>query len=394
MIIQGRIINPERLVNVIVDGATISGVNPVDRRTSYDFGGPDYYVCSGFFDPQVNGYGGVDFNGKDLNPERLRHAAVSLASSGVTRFLPTLITASYERTVRQLKMLAQAIEKDPVFERLCLGIHLEGPYISPEDGPRGAHPRDFVRFPSWDEVEQFQEACGGSIRLITLAPEIEGAIPFVEQCVKNGIVIGIGHTNAPEEVIESAFRAGARISCHLGNGAHAVLPRHRNPIQKQLSMDGLMASIIVDGIHLPDYVVKNIIRAKGADRVLLTTDSMAGAAAPAGRYTLGDLEVEVREDDRSARLPGTPYLAGSTLTMNQAVNNVMRFTEVDLASAVQMAVQNGTKLFPDLGSQIVPGAPANLLLFEYVGKKVVVHSTWIHGEEMSGSWEGVRCKGS
>ena len=121
---------------------------------------------------------------------------------------------------------------------------------------------------------------GDRIRLITLAPEIEGAIPFVEQCVKNGIVIGIGHTNAPEEVIESAFRAGARISCHLGNGAHAVLPRHRNPIQKQLSMDGLMASIIVDGIHLPDYVVKNIIRAKGADRVLLTTDSMAGAARP------------------------------------------------------------------------------------------------------------------
>jgi len=229
--------------------------------------------------------------------------------------------------------------------------------------------------------------------LITLAPEIDGAIPFVEQCVEKGIAIGIGHTNAPEEILEQAFRAGARISCHLGNGAHAVLPRHRNPIQKQLSMDGLMASIIVDGIHLPDYVVKNFVRAKGVDRVLLTTDSMAGAAAPAGRYTLGGLEVEVREDDRSARLPGTPYLAGSTLTMNQAVNNVIQFAEVDLAAAVQMAALNGAKLFPDLGSQIVPGVPANLLLFEYVGKKVVVHSTWVHGEEMSGTWEGVRCKG-
>jgi N-acetylglucosamine-6-phosphate deacetylase len=386
-------VHPERLVNVIVDGATISEVHPVDKGTSYDFGGPDDYLCSGFFDPQVNGYGGVDFNGMNLNPERLHQAAIALASSGVTRFLPTLITASRERTIRQLKILAQAIERDPVFERMCLGLHLEGPYISPEDGPRGAHSREFVRLPNWDEVEQFQEACGDRIRLMTLAPEIDGAIPFVEQCVKKGIVVGIGHTNAAAEILEDALRAGARISCHLGNGAHAVLPRHQNPIQKQLSMDGLMASIIVDGIHLPDYVVKNFVRAKGVDRVLLTTDSMAGAAAPAGRYTLGDLEVEVREDDRSARLPGTPYLAGSALTMNQAINHVIRFAEVDLASAVQMAVQNGAKLFPDLGSQIVPGAPANLLLFEYVGKKVVIHSTWVHGEEMSETWEGVRCKG-
>ena len=394
MIIQGKMVDPDRLVNVIVDGPTISGVNPVERGVPYEFGGPGYYVCNGFFDPQVNGYGGVDFNGQDVNPGRLHQATVSLASSGVTRFLPTLITASRERTIRQLKFLAQAIEKDPVFERMCLGLHLEGPYISPEDGPRGAHSREFVRSPNWDEVEQFQEACGGRIRLITLAPETDRAIPFVEQCVKKGIVVGIGHTNAPAEILEDAFRAGARISCHLGNGAHAVLPRHQNPIQKQLSMDGLMASIIVDGIHLPDYVVKNFVRAKGADRVLLTTDSMAGAAAPAGRYTLGDLEVEVREDDRSARLPGTPYLAGSTLTMNQAVNNVIQFAEVGLASAVQMAVQNGAMLFPDLGIQIVPGAPANLLLFECVGKKVVVHSTWVHGEEMSETWEGVRCKGS
>ena len=386
-------VHPERLVNVIVDGATISEVHPVDKGTSHDFGDPDYYLCSGFFDPQVNGYGGVDFNGMNLNPERLHQAAISLASSGVTRFLPTLITASRERTIRQLKILAQAMERDPVFERMCLGVHLEGPYISPEDGPRGAHPREFVRLPNWDEVEQFQEACGDRIRLMTLAPEIDGAIPFVEQCVKKGIVVGIGHTNAAAEILEDALRAGARISCHLGNGAHAVLPRHQNPIQKQLSMDGLMASIIVDGIHLPDYVVKNFVRAKGVDRVLLTTDSMAGAAAPAGRYTLGDLEVEVREDDRSARLPGTPYLAGSALTMNQAVNHVIRFAGVDLASAVQMAVQNGARLFPDLGSQIVPGAPANLLLFEYVRKKVVIHSTWVHGEEMSETWEGVRCKG-
>lgn len=393
MIIQGKMVDSEHLVNVVVDGGTISAVKPVDRGTPCGFGGPDYYVCSGFFDPQVNGYGGVDFNGRDLNPEQLHRAAFSLASSGVTRFLPTLITASLERMIRQLSILAEGIEKDQMFQDLCLGIHLEGPYISPEDGPRGVHPREFVRPPSWDEMERFQEACEGRIRMITLAPEVEGAIGFLERCVKEGIVVGIGHTNASEEILERAFQAGARISCHLGNGTHAVLPRHRNPIQKQLSMDGLLASIIVDGIHLPEYVVKNFIRAKGIDRILLTTDAMAGASAPPGRYTLGDLEVEVREDDRSTRLRGTSCLAGSTLTMDRAISQAIQFAEVHLASAIQMAVHNGAKLFPDLGNRLVPGAPANLLLFEYVKKRVVIHSVWIRGEKISETWEGIRCYG-
>jgi N-acetylglucosamine-6-phosphate deacetylase len=242
-------------------------------------------------------------------------------------------------------------------------------------------------------VQAFQEACDGRIRLITLAPEMEGAIPFIERVAEAGIVIGIGHTDASEKIIDEAWQAGARISCHLGNGARAVLPRHQNPIQKQLAMDGLMASIIVDGIHLPDYVVKNMVRAKGVDRILLTTDSMAGAGAPPGRYTLGDLEVEVRPEDRSARLPGTPYLAGSTLTMDRAINNVIRFAGVDLSSTLQMAFQNGAALFPELGTGIVPGSPADLVLFKEVRGKVVIQTTWIKGEEISDHWEGLACRG-
>jgi len=142
-----------------------------------------------------------------------------------------------------------------------------------------------------------------------------------------------------------------------------------------------MASIIVDGIHLPGGVVKDYIRVKGTDRVLLTTDSMAGAAAPAGRYTLGDLEVDVSPDDRTARLLGTSRLAGSTLTMDQAITNVIQFAGVDLGAAVQMAAWNGIKLFPELGVGLVPGSPANLVLFEY-GEKVTVKETWIQGEKI------------
>jgi N-acetylglucosamine-6-phosphate deacetylase len=381
MIIQGKVPETDQTVNVVVEKGVVSNVEPISEKPSHGSQGPCPYLCRGFFDPQVNGFAGVDFNGKDLTPEGLRGAVRSLASFGVTRFLPTLITASQDRIARQLEILSNALEEDLLFRRMCPGIHLEGPYISPEDGPRGAHPRQFVRLPEWEEIERFQEVCNGRIRCITLAPELDGSIPFIERAVEKGMVVGIGHTNASEEILEDAFRAGARLSCHLGNGAHAALPRHRNPIQKQLAMDGLMASIIVDGIHLPDYVVKNFVRAKGPGRVLLTTDSMAGAGAPAGRYTLGDLEVEVNPDDRSARLRGTPYLAGSTLTMNRAVSNVVRFTNIDLQAAIQMASRNGGKLFPEAGGEIIPGCPADLVLFEW-GEELVVKSTWVHGEKI------------
>ena len=383
MIIRGKFPGTAQVLDIFIKGEKIHGIAPGDHENRCDAGGDEFFLCRGFFDPQVNGYGGIDFNGKDLTPEKLHFAAPSLASAGVTGFFPTLTTASHERIVANLKILARAVEQDPSLRNMCRGIHLEGPYLSPEEGFRGAHPREFVRPPDWEEVERFQEACGGRIRLITLAPEMEGALPFIERAVARGTVVGIAHTNASEETLEDAFRAGARLSCHLGNGAHASLPRHRNPIQKQLSMDGLMASIIADGVHLPDYVVKNFIRAKGIDRILLTTDGMAGAGAPVGRYTLGDLEVEVSSDGRFARLPGTPYLAGSTLTMERAVTNVMKFAGVPLSSAVAMASENSGKLFPDAQGEIRGGSPANLVLFEHK-EEVVIQATWIHGEKV---WE-------
>jgi N-acetylglucosamine-6-phosphate deacetylase len=383
VILQGRIPGSEAVFDVFLEGEVISRVEPHSLAIRAHSGEPDLYVFPGFFDPQVNGFAGVDFNGNDLTLEGLHQAAVRLAASGVTSFLPTLTTAPFEKTFARLKMLSKAFEKDPIFQKMAVGIHLEGPYISPEEGFRGAHPHEFIRPPRWEELEKFQEAGNGHIRCLTLAPELEGAIPFIERAAKNGIVVGLGHTNASEEILEEAFRAGAKLSCHLGNGAHALLPRHRNPIQKQLSIDGLMASIIVDGIHLPDYVVRNFIRAKGIERILLTTDSMAGAGAPPGRYTIGDLEVEVGKEDHAARLPGTPYLAGSTLTMDQAVNNVMRFAGLPLSQALQLAGKNGGNLFPEVRKNISPGSPADIVLFEYK-KELRIKGTWIQGEKIFG----------
>ena len=380
MIIQGKIPGTESPVNIVVEKGKVVRTDPYQKGSRCDFGGKDLYACSGFFDPQVNGFAGVDFNSPRLTAEGLHQAALSLASTGVTRFLPTLVTSSHERMVCQLKILTEALRNDPLLQKMCLGIHLEGPYISPEDGPRGVHLGQSVRLPQWEELERFQELCEGRIRCVTLAPEVKGAIPFIEKAVTHGIVIGIGHTNATGEDLEQAVQAGARLSCHLGNAPSALLPRHRNLIEKQLVTDQLMASIIVDGIHLPEAVVKNYVWTKGIRRIVLTTDSMAGAGAPSGRYTLGDLEVEVGSD-RAARSVNTSRLAGSTLTMDRAITNVIRFAGIDLTSAIRMASKNEQKLFPEVKGEIISGDPIDLVLFEYQGS-LAVRSTWIGGEKI------------
>jgi N-acetylglucosamine-6-phosphate deacetylase len=282
--------------------------------------------------------------------------------------------------VRQLKIIGDALGDDPLLQKMCLGIHIEGPYISAENGPRGVHLREFIRLPRWEELEKFQEACQGRIKCVTLAPEVKGAISFIKEAVIQGMVIGIGHSNANERVIEEAVQAGARLSCHLGNAPSAYLPDYRNSIRKQLVMGPLMASIITDGIHLPPDVVKDYVRTKGIDRIVLATDSMAGAGASPGRYTLGDLEVEVGPD-RRARLVGSSRLAGSTLTMDRAIDNVIRFAEIDLPSAIRMASKNAQKLFPELGGGMNPGDSADFVLFEYQ-KELVVRATWIQGEKI------------
>jgi N-acetylglucosamine-6-phosphate deacetylase len=380
MIIQGKIPGTELLVNIGVEDGRVVRIEPCQEGSPCDWGGAGLYLSPGFFDPQVNGFAGIDFNSPHLTTEGLLHAARSLASTGIARFLPTLITSSQEKMIRQLKIIATALKSDPLLHKMCYGIHLEGPYISPEDGPRGVHPREFVRLPRWEELEKFQEVCEGRIKCLTLAPEVKGAIPFIKKAVAHGIVIGIGHTHATEAAIEKAVRAGARLSCHLGNATPKPLSRHQNLIRKQLGMDRLMVGIIADGIHLPREVVRDFVQTKGIDGIVLTADSTAGIGASPGRYTLGDVEVEVGSDG-TVRSVTTSRLAGSTLTMDRAITNIIQFAGIDLPSAIRMATQNGQKLFREVRGEVLPGDSADLVLFEYPGK-VKVRSTWIEGEKI------------
>jgi N-acetylglucosamine-6-phosphate deacetylase len=284
----------------------------------------------GLVDIQVNGFGGVDFNSPDVSADRIREILPALRATGVTRFLPTLITGSRDRFATCARTI-NAVD-DPAIA----GIHMEGPYISPNDGPRGAHPRAHAIDASLDDLRRRQDAAAGRIVLVTLAPEIPGALAMIEYLADRGIRVALGHSEASPEIIRDAIRAGATLSTHLGNGCAAMLPRHPNLIWEQLAADELYASFIVDGHHLPPSTVKVAVRAKSPQRTILTTDAMAAAGCPPGSYRIGDADVDVGAD-RRVSLRGTPYLAGSALTMAESVVNTVRFTGMPMDDVLPMA---------------------------------------------------------
>lgn len=284
----------------------------------------------GFLDLQVNGYAGVDFNDPATTPDDLHRALGVMRAHGVTRVLPTLITSSAERFGQCARLILRA-NPDAV-----AGIHMEGPYISPEDGPRGAHPREFAAPASIDDFKRRQEAASGRILLVTLAPEVPGTLPLIEYLRGNGIRVAIGHTGASAEIIRDAIKAGATLSTHLGNGCANMLPRHPNFIWEQLAADEMMACLIVDGHHLPPATVKSMIRAKTVRRTILVTDAIAAAGQPPGEYLLGGARVRLDETGRVAA-PGAANLAGSALSMDRAVANTVRFAGVSIEDALAMA---------------------------------------------------------
>jgi N-acetylglucosamine-6-phosphate deacetylase len=284
----------------------------------------------GFVDLQVNGFAGIDFNSETVTPDRVREACAAIRSTGVTRFLPTIITSSFERFAACARVLVA------VDDHAIAGIHMEGPYISPADGPRGAHPREHTRAASIDDFKRRQDAAAGRIVLVTIAPEVPGAIALIEHLADAGVRVAIGHSEATPPIVQEAIRAGASLSTHLGNGCAAVLPRHPNLIWEQLAADDLTATFIVDGHHLPPATVKAAMRAKSPARTILVSDAMAAAACPSGSYRIGDVDVEVGSD-RRVSLRGTPYLAGSALTMPEAVANTVRFTGLPLDEVLPMA---------------------------------------------------------
>ena len=277
------------------------------------------------FDLQVNGFGGVDFQQPDLTLEELRHAVRILRRHETSRFFLTLITDDIDALCNKFERIEKFREQDMEIREAICGYHLEGPYISPLPGYRGAHAVEFVKAPDEKEFLRMQDAARGAIRLVTLAPEWPESPVFIAALRSQGTLVSLGHTNADENAISAAIDAGATLCTHLGNGCPLEMPRHDNIVQRLLARDELCACFIPDGIHLPPFVLKNLIRAKPAGKVILTTDAMAAAGSAPGEFTLGRLRVCVG-DDGVVRNPLNGGFAGSSLTPERAVENTIHWT--------------------------------------------------------------------
>jgi N-acetylglucosamine-6-phosphate deacetylase len=322
------------------------------------------WIAPGLIDVQLNGYAGREFNDADLTPETVARITYAQDALALTAYCPTLTTHRDEIFRHSLRTIAAACEQDRGIARRVAGIHVEGPYISPADGPRGAHPREHVRPPNWDEFQRWQDAAGGRIRIITLSPEYAESIDFIARAVRQGVLVSIGHTQASTEQIAAAVAAGATCSTHLGNGAHPLIRRHPNYIWDQLADDRLWASLIVDGHHLPATVVQSFVRAKTAQRCLLVSDITGLAGMPPGTYETGPLgAIEVYPDGTLHPVGHPDLLAGAALPLYVGVVNVMRFAHVDLRTAIEMASLHPAQWLCRPASQLAVGTPADLIQF-------------------------------
>jgi N-acetylglucosamine-6-phosphate deacetylase len=301
------------------------------------------------FDIQVNGFAGVDFQNMELTAADLRHACEGLRRHHTHRILLTLVTDTIDALEEKFAHIESLRLRDPLVKETVVGYHLEGPYMSPEEGYRGAHPAEFMKQPDLREFRRLQKASGGNIRLVTIAPEWPGSARFIAALSRGGVVVSLGHTNASNEQIDAAIKAGALLCTHLGNGSRAMMNRHDNIIQRLLARDELIASFIPDGIHIPPPTLKNFLRAKPPGKIILSGDPVAAAGAPPGVYIQhwGRKKVEVvSEPGGLVHLPGnSDYLAGSSGTLETGVADVSRWASFPEPTVWDWASLRPAKIF-------------------------------------------------
>ncbi|MCC6144276.1 MAG: N-acetylglucosamine-6-phosphate deacetylase [Candidatus Hydrogenedentes bacterium] len=388
VLLRGKLLGTTAPVDVRVRDGRVVFVKRASRATP-ELGDGEAVIAPPLFDIQVNGAGGVDLQSPTLSVEDVLEVDAVMRTGGVAHWVPTLVTGPLELMERNCRVIAAAIEGRGL-ARAVPGIHLEGPVISPEDGPRGAHPRAHVRPPSLHDFNRLFRAANGRILYTTTAPDQPRVAPYIKALRARGVVVSLGHHNASADQIAAAVDAGAQLCTHLGNGAAPVLPRHHNPIWPQLAEDRLMASFIADGHHLPDPVLKTLARVKGPRRSILASDCVPLMGMSPGRYDLFGTAVELRSDGRVC-LSGTDLLAGSATPLISDVLHTARVTDFTLEESFQCARENPARLF---GLRLSPwkpqaGRPANFLLlsggsirFQRPETRTPI-AVYIHGKDVS-----------
>jgi N-acetylglucosamine-6-phosphate deacetylase len=326
---------------------------------------PGAVLAPGFVDIHIHGAAGHDVMQADVTG--LSAIATLLAKHGVTSYFPTTVTASDDVTLRALDALANAIDDAADVNSAGarpLGIHLEGPFLS--HARRGVHPPAELQQPTLARFDCFWQAARGHIKMMTIAPELPGAVEVIAEASRRGVCVSLGHSDADFAATLRGIEAGGRHTTHTFNAMRPL--GHRDPgiLGAVLTDTRVSADIIADGIHLDPAVVRLFLQLKGADQSVLITDGMAATGMPDGRYRLGPLEVEVKD----GRCLSNGSLAGSVLTMDRAVRNVMAFAGWSLANAVRIATLNPAQAagINDQAGRLVPGAPADILVLSPTGE--------------------------
>ena len=297
-------------------------------------------LAPGLIDIQVNGNRGINFTTpKDITKKNIVSIVDYHLRHGVFYFLPTITT----NTNKNIKISFTKFSK---LRNICKKInkhipcfHLEGPFLSNKDGPRGAHPKKYIRNPSWEEFLGFQDAAEGLIKIVTIAPELKGSLSFISKLRDNFIIPAIGHTNANTKQISESIKAGALLSTHIGNGAHEYIKRHPNYIWDQLAENSLWSSFIADGFHLPPNTLKVMIRAKRNKRCILVSDSSFLRGMRPGKYTNYGRNILIKKNGLIT-INKTNYLAGSNLNLIDGVFNTSAFTNIKLFNSIEFASIN------------------------------------------------------
>jgi len=391
----GRLLTPTDVVEhalVLVEQGRVLEISARSSRqvpagvSVSDFG--DGVMAPGYVDLHIHGNAGYDV--MDDTAEALPAIEQLLARHGVTSYFPTTVTAPMDVTLRALERLADAIEKralererqreqknaDGKSRALPLGIHLEGPFIS--HARRGVHPLENLRAPTLTLFEQFWQAARGRIRMMTIAPELEGAPEVIAEAARRGVCVSLGHSDADFDAAERGIAAGARHATHTFNAMRPL--DHRSPgiLGAVLTDRRVNADIIADGVHLDPAIVKLVSNAKGPEQTVLITDATSATGMPEGRYRLGSFEVDVRD----GKCMADGRLAGSVLTMDRAVRNLARFAEWDLRQAVAAASQNPARAARIANKGVLAaGADADFVVLSPEGE---VLRTFLGGVECSG----------